>query len=119
MLYEVITLFKAIVKGTSEVIVPMLSAVLTTCSIFIPLVYLSGMAGALFTDQAMSVSIGLFVSFIVAITLIPVIYLLLYKKSQKKWFTDRLLEKISWNNIDGFYGKGYDFFFRNKSYNFV
>lgn len=65
---------KAIVVGVNEVIRPLLSSVLTTCAVFLPLLLLSGLSGALFFDQAITVSIGLFVSFIVSITLLPVLF---------------------------------------------
>ena len=39
---------EAVLEGTKEVMGPMLSSVLTTCAIFIPLVFVSGIAGALF-----------------------------------------------------------------------
>ena len=70
----------SIVKGAGEVFTPMLSSVLTTISVFVPLIFLSGMAGALFYDQAMAVSIGLLVSLAVAVLVIPVYYRLFYKK---------------------------------------
>jgi len=41
--------------------------------IFIPLIFLSGITGALFYDQAMAVSIGLFSSLLVSIFFIPVL----------------------------------------------
>ncbi len=71
----------AIIKGVGEVFTPMLSSVLTTCSVFLPLIFLSGIAGALFYDQAMAVTIGLFSSLIVAVIIIPVYYYLFYKRS--------------------------------------
>ncbi len=69
-----LSLNDACVKGTSEVIAPMLSSVLTTISVFVPLIFLSGMAGAIFFDQAFSVTIGLLVSYVVGIVLLPVLY---------------------------------------------
>ncbi|MDP3452432.1 MAG: efflux RND transporter permease subunit [Bacteroidales bacterium] len=69
----------AVIKGVGEVFTPMLSSVLTTCSVFLPLIFLSGIAGALFYDQAMAVTIGLFSSLIVAVIVIPVYYYLFYK----------------------------------------
>ncbi|MDR0954857.1 MAG: efflux RND transporter permease subunit [Rikenellaceae bacterium] len=71
---------QAIVRGAGEVFTPMLSSVLTTVSVFVPLIFLSGIAGALFYDQAMAVSIGLLVSLFVAVGVIPVYYLLFYKR---------------------------------------
>ena len=73
----------AIVKGTKEVFAPMLSSVLTTCSVFIPLIFLSGVAGTLFYDQAMGVTIALFASLAVATLVIPVYFHLLFKKKQQ------------------------------------
>lgn len=73
----------AIVKGTKEVFAPMLSSVLTTCSVFIPLIFLSGTAGTLFYDQAMGVTIALFASLGVAALVIPVYFYQLFKMHQQ------------------------------------
>jgi multidrug efflux pump subunit AcrB len=67
-------LIKGIINGTNEVIRPLITSVLTTSAVFIPLIFLSGISGALFYDQAMAVTIGLFVSLIVSVTLIPVLF---------------------------------------------
>ena len=72
----------ALVKGTNEVFTPMLSSVLTTCSVFVPLIFLSGIAGALFYDQAMGVTIALFASLFVAVLVIPVYFMVLYRKKK-------------------------------------
>ncbi len=85
-----ILLSTACINGTNEVIRPLITSVLTTCAVFIPLIFMKGMAGALFFDQAVAVSIGLAISLIVSITLLPVLYRLFYlnskkiKKSEKK-----------------------------------
>jgi len=71
---------EAVVKGTGEVFAPMLSSVLTTCSVFIPLIFLSGTAGALFYDQAMGLTTSLFASLAVASLVIPVYFFALFKK---------------------------------------
>src|SRR5690606_9053687 len=85
---------KACVLGTTEVFKPLLSSVLTTCAVFLPLIFLSGISGALFYDQAMAITIGLFVSLLVSITLLPVLYRLFYlKESPKKGRMTRFLEK--------------------------
>ena len=73
-----------IVKRVKEVFFPMLSSVLTTCSVFLPLIFLSGTAGALFYDQAMGVTIALFVSLVVASLVVPVYYYALFKKKHRK-----------------------------------
>ncbi|MBW6536253.1 MAG: efflux RND transporter permease subunit [Mariniphaga sp.] len=77
------TLSNACANGTNEVIRPLITSVLTTCAVFIPLIFMKGMAGALFFDQAVAVSIGLVVSLIVSITLLPTLYRLFYRSSKK------------------------------------
>ena len=73
-------LAEACALGAQEVFRPLLSSALTTCAVFLPLIFLSGMAGTLFFDQAIAISIGLFSSLLVSIILIPVLYRLLYLK---------------------------------------
>jgi multidrug efflux pump subunit AcrB len=108
----------ACIKGTNEVIRPLLSSVLTTCAVFIPLIFLSGMAGALFYDQAMAITVGLFVSLIVAITLLPTAYRMLYL-SGREGFLTRLVKKISFTHIEESYESGMRFFFRKKAVMFA
>lgn len=72
-----------IVRSTREVFTPMLSSVLTTCSVFLPLIFLSGTAGALFYDQAMGITTALFASLLVATIVIPVYYMVLHRKREK------------------------------------
>lgn len=107
-----LNLFEACVEGTNEIITPLISSVLTTCSVFLPLLFLSGITGALFYDQALAVSIGLGSSLGVSIVLIPVIYKQLKNKSFKfeKW----LKFNSKTQHIEGWYEKGYHFFFGKK-----
>ena len=72
-----------VVRCTREVFTPMLSSVLTTCSVFLPLIFLSGTAGALFYDQAMGITTALFASLLVATVVIPVYYMVLHKNGEK------------------------------------
>ena len=73
-------LWQTVASRTREVFTPMLSSVLTTCSVFLPLIFLSGTAGALFYDQAMAVTAALFASLLVATVVVPVYYVVLYRK---------------------------------------
>ena len=75
-----VALYQACWQGTAEVVRPLISSALTTAAVFLPLVFLSGIAGALFTDQALAVSIGLGSSLLVAIGLLPVLYFQLYRR---------------------------------------
>lgn len=105
------TLSRACIKGTNEVIRPLISSVLTTCAVFIPLIFISGIAGALFYDQAIAITIGLFVSLVVAITLLPTMYRLLYL-SGREGPLGRLIKRISFRHIEDRYEGGMRYFFR-------
>jgi multidrug efflux pump subunit AcrB len=77
------SLSDACVSGTNEINIPMLSSALTNISIFVPLIFMSGIAGALFFDQAFSVTVGLLVSYLTGIILVPVLYKLIYSRGKK------------------------------------
>jgi len=107
------SLVNACVKGTNEVITPLISSVLVTCAVFIPLIFLSGIAGALFYDQAIAIVIGQGVSLMVGITLLPTIYYLLYK-SGKEGVMTKFVKKISLKRLEDRYEGGMNFFFRYR-----
>ncbi|MEW5806423.1 MAG: efflux RND transporter permease subunit [Acidobacteriota bacterium] len=57
--------------GTAEVAMAVSASTLTTVAVFIPIIFVQGIAAQLFKDQALTVSFSLLASLIVAITLIP------------------------------------------------
>jgi HAE1 family hydrophobic/amphiphilic exporter-1 len=63
----------AAAKGTSEVSMAIVASTLTTMAVFFPLVFVEGIAGQLFSDQALTVTFALLISLIVALTLIPML----------------------------------------------
>lgn len=64
---------QAAVNGTSEVSMAIVASTLTTMAVFFPLVFVEGIAGQLFSDQALTVTFALAVSLVVALTLIPML----------------------------------------------
>uniref|UniRef100_A0A486XV89 RND multidrug efflux transporter Acriflavin resistance protein n=1 Tax=Rheinheimera sp. BAL341 TaxID=1708203 RepID=A0A486XV89_9GAMM len=63
--------FEAAKTGTSEVAMAITASTLTTVAVFFPLVFVEGIAGQLFRDQALTVTFALLASLVVALTLIP------------------------------------------------
>jgi HAE1 family hydrophobic/amphiphilic exporter-1 len=59
--------------GTSEVGRAITASTLTTICVFVPIVFVEGVAAQLFRDQALTVAFSLVVSLIVALTLIPML----------------------------------------------
>ncbi len=62
---------ESVIRGAREVSGAITASTFTTISIFLPVIYLYGITGKLFRDQAMTVSFSLVSSLIVAITLLP------------------------------------------------
>ena len=112
------SLRRACVTGTSEVITPMLSSSLTTIAVFVPLIFMSGIAGALFYDQAFSVTVGLLVSYFTGIMLLPVLYMLVYRTGLRgrSWFSRiRINNPLKEHTLDRFYDAGIDWVFSHKT----
>ena len=112
------SLRRACVTGTSEVITPMLSSSLTTIAVFVPLIFMSGIAGALFYDQAFSVTVGLMVSYFTGIMLLPVLYMLVYRTGlrSRSWFSRiRISNPLKEHTLDRFYDAGVDWVFAHKT----
>ncbi len=66
-------LVTAAVLGTSEVGPAVVASTLTTVAVFLPIVFVEGIAGQLFRDQALTVTFSLLASLVVAVTLIPML----------------------------------------------
>ena len=59
--------------GAKEVAMPITASTLTTIAIFLPVIYIYGVAGQLFRDQAITVAFSLLASLVVALTLLPML----------------------------------------------
>lgn len=64
---------EAAVVGASEVRLAVVASTLTTVAVFFPLVFVEGVAGQLFGDQALTVSIAVIISTVVAMALVPML----------------------------------------------
>ncbi|MFQ5750569.1 MAG: efflux RND transporter permease subunit, partial [bacterium] len=64
-------ILEAACSGASEVGMAVTASTLTTIAVFFPLVFVKGIAGQLFRDQALTVTFSLLASLVVALTLIP------------------------------------------------
>lgn len=93
----------ACAEGTSEMITPLLSSALTTVAVFVPLIFMSGIAGAIFADQAFSITAGLAMSYVTGIALLPVLYRLFF--TNRKGSERQLKQTI---RLDGILNRLYD-----------
>lgn len=67
------TIKEAAALGTKEIALAATASTLTTISVFAPLLFLSGFEGALFRDQAFTLSVSLLASLLVALFVLPVL----------------------------------------------
>ncbi len=65
--------FEAAFIGTKEVGMAVTASTLTTISVFLPVIYVHGVAGQLFKDQALTVTFALLSSLVVSLTLLPML----------------------------------------------
>lgn len=73
----------AAIEGTAQVSGAITSSTITTIIVFLPIVYLHGASGALFRDQAWTITFSLVSSLVAAILLIPMLYNYFFKNSKK------------------------------------
>lgn len=89
---------KSAISGAQEVASPVIVSTLTTLVVFLPILFVPGIAGLLFRDMALTISFALIVSVLVAITLIPVLSSRIFDtvafNADKKDPADNLLKKI-------------------------
>ena len=76
--------FENIANAGKKVGGAILSSTLTTVVIFIPILFMKGVAGQLFSDLAITIAVAVIASFIIAMTLIPLISYLLKNVNQKQ-----------------------------------
>ncbi|MCP3963002.1 MAG: efflux RND transporter permease subunit [bacterium] len=75
--------FEAARNGTAEVGKAVVASTLTTVAVFVPVVFLQGVAAQLFRDQALTVSFSLIASLVVSLTLIPMLAALITGRREK------------------------------------
>jgi HAE1 family hydrophobic/amphiphilic exporter-1 len=79
-----IGLKEAAVRGAGEVGGAITSSTLTTIIVFLPIIYLQGIAGELFKEQAWTVAFALLSSLFVALSVIPMLSSRILRKPAKK-----------------------------------
>ena len=67
------SLSEAAYVGTKEVGMAVSATIFTTIVVFLPVIYVHGVAGQLFRDQALTVTFSLLASLVVSLTLIPML----------------------------------------------
>src|SRR5690349_12568085 len=99
----------AAIKAMREVTSPIIAIVLTLCAVFVPIAFLGGLTGELYRQFAVTISIAVVISGLVALTLTPSLCVLVLKRQHRepgrffRWFNDwfarmtgRYVDGVSW-----------------------
>jgi len=100
---------EAAIKAMREVTSPIIAIVLVLCAVFIPIAFLGGLAGELYRQFAVTISIAVVISGIVALTLTPSLCVTVLRPGKRAgrgpfaWFnrlfgavTDRYENGVAW-----------------------
>jgi hydrophobe/amphiphile efflux-1 (HAE1) family protein len=74
---------EAAIKAMREVSGPVIAIVLTLCAVFVPIAFLGGLTGELYRQFAVTISIAVVISGIVALTLTPSLCVILLKREHR------------------------------------
>ena len=74
---------EAAIKAMKEVTSPIVAIVLVLCAVFIPIAFLGGLTGELYRQVAVTISIAVVLSGIVALTLTPALTVIILKREHK------------------------------------
>jgi HAE1 family hydrophobic/amphiphilic exporter-1/multidrug efflux pump len=97
---------EAAIKAMREVSGPVIAIVLTLCAVFVPIAFLGGLTGELYRQFAVTISIAVVISGIVALTLTPSLCVLILKHEHKQpgrffqWF-NRSFAKVTHRYVGG------------------
>lgn len=95
----------AAIEGTVEVGGAVTASTLTTVAVFLPIVFVEGIAGQLFGDMAATVTLSLLASLLVAVTLIPMLAALGRRGPARKRAADSGEDDLSLGRFSVFYDR--------------
>lgn len=64
---------EAAVNGTKEIALAITASTITTIAVFVPVIFISGLIGKIFTEFALTISFSLIASLLVSLTVIPML----------------------------------------------
>ncbi|KXG11070.1 Swarming motility protein SwrC [Anoxybacillus sp. P3H1B] len=73
-----------IIAATKEMFIPIMSSTIVTIAVFLPLAFVEGMVGQLFMPFALTIVFSLLASLLVAITIVPALAHVLFRKGAKQ-----------------------------------
>ncbi|MEO0288634.1 MAG: efflux RND transporter permease subunit [candidate division WOR-3 bacterium] len=106
----------AALDGTNEVIGAIFASTLTTIAIFVPLLFIEGFTSFLFKQLAYTVSVVLFASLFISITLTPMLSSKLLKYKEKFLEKFHSITEKWFNDFEQFYSNFLSYSMKNKKF---
>jgi HAE1 family hydrophobic/amphiphilic exporter-1 len=104
----------AAIQGARSVSTAVVASTLTTVSVFVPVLFVPGIAGVMFRDMAVTICFSLIVSLIVALTFIPLAASRLLGGEKAAAKLEKAWAKDPFRGIRGLYGETLDKTLRNR-----
>ncbi|MDW0109400.1 efflux RND transporter permease subunit [Sporosarcina aquimarina] len=70
-------------EGSKEIAGAIIASTLTTLAVFVPVIFISGLIGQIFTQFALTISFSLFASLVVALTVVPMMASRMLRKPRR------------------------------------
>jgi len=96
---------KAAKVGASEVGMAITASTLTTIAVFFPMVFAHGIVGKLTRGLALAIAFSLFASLFIALTVVPMVASVLFKKNRRKKLAGKNRQKREFEGAKNFYRK--------------
>ncbi|WP_341322504.1 efflux RND transporter permease subunit [Solibacillus sp. FSL H8-0523] len=95
---------EAAINGAKEVALAITASTVTTIAVFVPVLFISGLIGKIFTEFALTISFSLIASLAVALTVVPMLAskflttksLVVMDKRQASWFYQNYKNALNW-----------------------
>lgn len=90
------TAFQACVTGAREIMMAITASTLTTIAVFLPILFVPGIAGMMFRDMALTICGALTISLVVAVTFVPMLSYYMLKSPR----FDKAVSRNSGHEVD-------------------
>ncbi len=86
-------------RGADEVASAVIASALTTVAVFVPIVFVQGIASEIFTPMATTISFALIISLLAALTLVPMLAAYMQKVQRKPSIQETATEVLTLNEV--------------------
>ena len=107
--------YNATVKAMGEVSGALVAIVLVLCAVFVPVSFMGGLAGTMYKQFAITVSVSVVISGLCALTFTPALCAIFLKEKEKKEGKGKLLEK----GVIGRFFSWFEAFFENLTEKYI